>query len=115
PRSRHSRAIASTSSVRAWRPSGRGCRVIPAAPASRQVLAARTRSGSPPPRELRSSATLLRLTLSRVMATADGTEGAASGPGRGAVGFLGGHAAGFRLFAQAPQLVRIDHHRVVAG
>src|SRR5690606_31835855 len=50
-----------------WRPSGRGCTVMPCAPASMQMRAQRVTLGMPIVRVLRSSATLLRLTLSRVM------------------------------------------------
>src|SRR5690606_30148727 len=67
PRSWHSFAKASTSSARMWRASGRGCTVMPWAPASRQARAARTTSGALPPRELRSTATLLTLTLRTVI------------------------------------------------
>src|SRR5574340_481553 len=49
------------------RPSGRGCTVMPCAPASRTMAAARITLGMPSVRELRSKATLLRLTLSLVM------------------------------------------------
>src|SRR5690349_22639127 len=68
PRSRHSAASASTSAARMWRASGRGWTVMPWAPASRQARAARTTSGASPPRELRSTATLLTLTLSTAIA-----------------------------------------------
>ena len=61
-------ASASTSSARMWRASGRGCTVMPCAPASRHARAARTTSGAWPPRELRSTAILLTLTLSVVIA-----------------------------------------------
>src|SRR6185437_3630208 len=61
-------ASARTSSGRTWRRSGRGCTVMPPHPFSIQVCAARQMSGSWPPRELRSTAILLRLTLSKVMA-----------------------------------------------
>src|SRR5690606_33144921 len=67
PRAWHSFAKASTSSARMWRASGRGCTVMPWAPASRQARAARTTSGALPPRELRSTATLLTLTLRTVI------------------------------------------------
>src|SRR5687768_11058177 len=60
----------STSSGRICRRSGRGCTVIPWAPASRQIRAARTRSGIPLVRVLRRVATLLTLTESRVMSGA---------------------------------------------
>src|SRR5690606_57714 len=59
-----SAASAVTSSWRIWRPSGRGCTVRPRQPCSRHTRAAASGSGSRPPREFRSTATLLRLTLS---------------------------------------------------
>src|ERR1041384_4549212 len=51
-----------------WRASGRGCTVIPWAPASIAIRAHPVTLGIPSARELRSSAILLRFTLSRVMA-----------------------------------------------
>src|SRR5690625_2823084 len=49
-----------------WRKSGRGCTVMPPQPASMHTRAAVHTSGSPSPRALRNTATLLRLTLSTV-------------------------------------------------
>src|SRR5690606_2885065 len=62
-----SRARLSTSDGRIWRWSGRGCTVMPPAPARMAVSAAWSTRGSSPPRELRSTATLLTFTLSTVM------------------------------------------------
>src|SRR5690349_383442 len=56
----------STSSTRMCRWSGRGCTVMPAQPASTATRAATTGSGHACPRELRSTATLLTLTLRAV-------------------------------------------------
>ena len=52
--------------ARMWRSSGRGCTVMPSAPASRHSVAARRTLGMPRCRVLRSSATLLTLTDSAV-------------------------------------------------
>src|SRR5690606_9311315 len=60
-------AMRSTSSVRICRWSGRGCTVMPWHPASIATRAACAGSGWSPPRALRSTATLLTLTLSRVI------------------------------------------------
>src|SRR6478672_8804839 len=97
-----------TSSARTWRASGRGCTVMPCAPASRQVRAARTMSGAWPPRELRSTAILLTLTLSTVIADWLGA-GRRSSRGR----FLRLLAARLGLFAQPAQFLRVDQHRFV--
>src|SRR6185295_9003300 len=51
-----------------WRWSGRGCTVMPCAPAAIHACAAAQTSGWSPPRELRSTAILLTFTLSNVMA-----------------------------------------------
>jgi hypothetical protein len=48
------------------RSSGRGWTVMPCAPASTQVCATRSTSGTLPPRALRSVAALLTLTLRRI-------------------------------------------------
>src|SRR5580765_6793222 len=50
-----------------WRSSGRGCTVMPFAPASSANVAARSTLGMPSSRVLRSSATLLTLTESAVV------------------------------------------------
>src|SRR5687767_2847983 len=92
------------------RASGRGCTVIPCAPASRHVSAACTTSGSVPPRELRSTATLLTLTLSAV---AIGSPRRLLRRGLG----LGGRCelARLGLLAQPAQLDRVDHCALVAA
>src|SRR6478736_2225891 len=59
--------IAMTSPGRMWRWSGRGCTVMPCAPAAMHACAAAQISGWSPPRELRSTAILLTFTLSKVM------------------------------------------------
>src|SRR3954464_7377813 len=64
-RLRSASAIARTSSGVMWRRSARGCTVMPGAPAARHTSTASSRSGSRPPREFRSVATLLTLTLRR--------------------------------------------------
>ena len=56
-----------TSSGVMWRRSARGCTVMPGAPAATQTSTASSTLGSRPPRELRSVATLLTLTDSRIM------------------------------------------------
>src|SRR5437762_14002428 len=60
-------ARAGTSEPRMWRSSGRGWTVNPSAPASCAMPANFSTSGTPVCRELRRSATLLRLTLSRAI------------------------------------------------
>src|SRR5882672_1692849 len=60
-------ASSPTSGARTWRPSGRGCTVMPSAPASSAISARCSTFGMPMVRVLRRSATLLRLTLSEVM------------------------------------------------
>src|SRR5688572_22828793 len=55
-----------TSDALMWRPSARGCTVMPGAPAAMHVDTAFNSSGSLPPRELRSVATLLTLTDSLI-------------------------------------------------
>src|SRR5207342_2140530 len=116
---------ACTSSARMWRASGRGCTVMPCAPASRQARAARTTSGSLPPRELRRTAILLTLTLRTVIARSvpgdrappPGTSVARRFGGSTARRFvLGGRGepARFGLLAQAAQLFRIQHQLLVA-
>ena len=62
-----STARSRTSSARIWRSSGRGCTVMPLAPACRHKVAARVTLGMPRWRVLRTSATLLRLTESDVV------------------------------------------------
>src|SRR3970282_86371 len=98
-----------------WRASGRGCTVIPWAPASRQVRAACTTSGKLPPRELRNTAILLTLTLRTVMESAgiaripawanERCAGAADSALR-VVLRAGRDPARICLLAQAPELVR---------
>ena len=61
-----SAARARTSAGLMWRSSARGWTVIPGAPAATATRAASTTLGTAPPRELRSVATLLTLTLSLV-------------------------------------------------
>src|SRR5688572_21421022 len=68
PAARVTGASASTSSARTWRWSGRGCTVMPCAPAASTARAAATGEGRAPPRELRSTAILLTLTESFVIA-----------------------------------------------
>src|SRR5262249_12116745 len=65
--SRTTAASSRTSPARTWRPSGRGCTVMPCAPAASAMRAAWTTSGIPTVRVLRRSATLLRLALSEVI------------------------------------------------
>src|SRR5574337_14358 len=72
-RPRVSSARSDTSSAVMCRRSGRGCTVMPPQPAAMQVSAALPRPGSWPPRALRSTAILLRLTLSTVMRRNDRT------------------------------------------
>src|SRR5678816_3499514 len=93
------------------RASGRGCTVMPWAPASRHVLAACTTSGSDPPRELRSTAILLTLTLSAVAISSVIDAGAVSLRRR--LGLRSGDLAGLGLLAQAAQLDRVDHRGLV--
>ena len=62
-----SAASSCTSAARMWRSSGRGWTVMPCAPASSAMVAARVTLGMPSVRVLRSSATLLRLTDSAVV------------------------------------------------
>src|SRR5882672_3603284 len=64
---RSNAASSPTSGARTWRPSGRGCTVMPSAPASSAIRARCSTLGMPIVRVLRRSATLLRLTLSEVM------------------------------------------------
>src|SRR5215467_1023293 len=66
--SRTTAASSRTSPARTWRPSGRGCTVMPCAPAPSAMRAAWTTSGIPTVRVLRRRATLLRLALSEVIA-----------------------------------------------
>src|SRR6267378_4191906 len=68
-RSSSTAASSRTSCPRTWRPSGRGWTVIPWAPALSAMRAAWTTLGMPMLRVLRSSATLLRFTLKRVIRT----------------------------------------------
>ena len=63
-------ATSSTSCDVMCRASARGCTVMPGAPASTIVRTASRTLGTRPPRELRSVATLLTLTLRRTMAAA---------------------------------------------
>src|SRR5512145_213923 len=65
---RSSSARSATSLARTWRPSGRGCTVIPSAPASSASTAAWVTLGIPIDRVLRTRATLFRFTLRAVMA-----------------------------------------------
>src|SRR6185312_11499052 len=58
---------ACTSDRRIWRPSGRGCTVIPYAPYFKILAASASTSGAFFPRALRIVASLLTLTLRRVM------------------------------------------------
>src|SRR5690242_20575774 len=60
-------ASAPTSSLRMWRWSGRGCTVMPCAPAASAMRAKRDRSGMPLLRVFRSVAILLTFTDSLVM------------------------------------------------
>ena len=55
-------ASSKTSLRRMWRSSGRGCTVMPSAPASSASVAARSTLGMPKWRVLRNKATLLTLT-----------------------------------------------------
>src|SRR3546814_17376428 len=84
---------------------------MPCAPASRHTVAARTTSGAAPPRELRSTAILLTLTLRTVIGVPP-DELAAVAHRRFDRGV--GPAPGFGLFAQSPQLLRLPHKRLVA-
>src|SRR5687767_12081327 len=87
---------------------------MPWAPANRQARAARTTSGSLPPRELRITAILLTLTLSVVIAR-DPSHGRAGSLSRRLGGRLRACFARFGDLAQAAQFHRVDHMALVAA
>ena len=81
PSAASSREIALTSAMVMCRASARGCTVIPGTPAATHTRTASITLGSVPPRELRSVATLLTLTLSLACANQRSSEMLLDGAG----------------------------------